>query len=1193
MKDREIRNILIAFLKTQCHEVRIYNEKSIGSAVCDVMAVTDKLIGFEIKSDGDNYQRLERQIYSYNKFFDKNYIVVSQRHIVSAETKVPKHWGIIYIVDDGIEIARKAGKNDHVSRRSQLSLLWKLELKNLLIKNNLPLFAQKEKGYISDKIDQMIDEKILGPQIAYELLHRDYSIYDAEDYTTYSRQEELREIPALDIIDTLSEANFEQITLDKWIDIYKQAKEVQKEKETIYVQKTVERPPHEITYENIEVSLGAPWVSVDIVNEFANILFLGRDKCYRNLVEHEPITGAWFVNEKRCSNNSNIDAKYGTPRYNALYILEATLNLREIRIYDSDGDLDEADTVAALEKQRLINEEFQKWVWEDEDRRWQIEEAYNKIFAGYEQHRFDGSGLVFPEMDPEYDLYEYQRDAVQRIISAKNTLLAFDVGAGKTYIMIAAAMKMREMGISHKNMFVVPNNIVGQWEKIFTTLYPRAKVLTIEPKTFKPEMRQKALGQIQKGDYDGIIIAYSCFEMIPLSIEYLTDDMQEKVDKIDTAIKELRSSRDNVWGESALRREIQNIEKLTKELLKSAQKKTKEITFDTLEINTIFLDEAHNFKNIPLHTRLRNLRGINTKGSKNCLEMLQKIRCVQQHNNGRGAVLATGTPLCNSISDAYTMQMYLQYDDLSRNHLDQFDNWVKTFAKPEQVCEVDVTAANYRFVTRFAKFFNLPELSRMFSGIAVFHSMDTMYGLPDHAEYTDVAVKKSDELGAYMQKICERTEDIRKGKVAPAYDNMLKVSTDGRKAALDLTLVGAQQPYNEYSKLIQCAGQVMEVYENYPDCSQLIFCDYSTPKANEFNVYSKIKELLIERGIPEKEIAFVHSYKSESTRLKMYEAVNSAKIRVLIGSTFKLGIGANVQTKLKAIHHLDVPWRPADMTQREGRILRRGNENKEVTIFRYIAKGSFDSYSWQILEGKQRFISQFLSGSPYQRSIEDLDNNVLSYAEVKAIALSNPIMKQIAEKENEIKTLQIVVNKHEEMKKELKQRINELENELPAAKDRYDRTIENKKYLKGIPNEKYLSEIAKYRDILTEKYIKASSPGAKLFTFLGFKVFLSEIQDGEKTFVVLSRNEVDYRLEIGQSAPGNLKRITNFLKGFSKTVKTEQGIYQKKQEEYDEAKISLDLPNDQYDKLVQCKKELEELMQAAERSHLINEKNAG
>ena len=1188
MKDKEIRNILIAYLKVKHEEVRIYQEKSIGSAICDVMAVTDKLTGYEIKSDGDNYQRLERQIEFYDKFFDENYIVVSQKHIASAENKVPKHWGIIYIDNNEVKISRNAKNNYKVSRRSQLTVLWKLELKNLLIKNNLPLYAQKEKGYISDKIFQQMDAKILGEQIAYELLHRDYSVYDAKDYTVYSKQDEYGTMPALDIIDSLSEQNFEQLTLDKWIELYKNAKQIQKEKETIYVKKEVIRLPHEITYKDIEVSLGAPWISKDVVNEFVNYILHGDNIVRHNLVEYEPVTGAWFINEKRRFASSSIDAKFGTTRFNALHIIESTLCLREIKLYDSDGEFNEGDTVAALEKQKLINEEFKRWVWEDEDRKWQIEEAYNKMFCKYANEKFDGSKLLFPEMNPEFDLFEYQKDAVQRIISTPNTLLAFDVGAGKTYIMIAAAMKMREMGISHKNMFVVPNNIVGQWEKIFTTLYPKAKVLTVEPKTFKLQMRQKVLTQIKNGNYDGIIIAYSCFELIPLSIEYLTKDMQEKVNKIDSAISALKNSKRYIWGESALNREVQYIEKLTNDLLKSAKAQTSCITFESLEINTIFLDEAHNFKNIPIRTKLKDLRGINTKGSKNCLEMMQKIRCVQQFNNGRGAVLATGTPLCNSISDAYTMQMYIQYDDLCTHNLEKFDNWVKTFAQPEQVCEVDVTASNYRFVRRFAKFFNLPELSKMFSGIAVFYSMNTIDGVPEHTEYADISVKKCTELSKYMEKICERTEAIRSHIVDPGYDNMLKVSTDGRKAALDLTLVGKRQPYDNYSKLVQCVNQVLSVYNENRGCSQLIFCDYSTPKADEFNVYSKIKELLIEKGICEKEIAFVHSYKSESTKLKLYEDVNSGKIRVLIGSTFKLGIGANVQTKLKAIHHLDVPWRPADMTQREGRILRRGNENKEVMIFRYITEGSFDSYSWQILETKQRFISQFLSGSSYQRSIEDLDNNVLSYAEVKAIALSNPIMKQVAEKENEIKTLQILCNKYAEDKRKLNQRIAELEKEISAAKDRNVMTFRNEKYLSGITNEMYLSEIKASREILTQELICYSPPGEILMSVFGFDVVSKEQKNNDKLYVILKRLEVEYLLEMGTSPYGNIKRIVNFLKRFSKTVKEELENIEKSKKEYDEAKISLSLPNEHYDKLLKCKQELEELMRVAERNKLVD-----
>ncbi|MBQ8637033.1 MAG: sce7726 family protein [Clostridia bacterium] len=1189
MKDKEIRKILIEYLKATNEEIRIYQEKSIGSAICDVMAVTDKLIGFEIKSDGDNYQRLDRQAEYYNKFFDENYIVVSEKHIVSAETRVPKDWGIIYIADDAVKIFRKSCANKLVSRRSQLSVLWKLELKNLLIKNQLPTYALKDKGYISDEIYRQVEFSVLGKQIAYELLHRDYSIFDAEDYTIYNKNDAFKNVPVYDIIDALSEENFEQITLDQWISLYQQAKIIQKEKEVIYEKKEVIRDPHEITFENIEVSLGVPWISGKIIDDFINDIFF--ENAYkRSWVDYEPVTGAWHINEKKSGfiSNSNINVKYGTSRYNALQITEATLNLREIKLYDNHNKFDEAETLAVLDKQKLINERFKVWVWEDEDRKWLIEDAYNKLFSKFKNEKYEGKTLKFPEMNSAFSLFDYQKDAIQRIITKKNTLLAFDVGAGKTYIMIAAAMKMKEIGISQKNMFVVPNNIVGQWEKIFTTLYPKAKVLTIEPKTFKPQMRQKALTQVKNGDYDGIIIAYSCFEMIPLSVKYITDDMQRKLKKIEGAIKNLRTSNRYVWGETALQREIQYIKTLTKDLLKTPAKYHVDIAFEDLEINTIFLDEAHNYKNIPIRTKLKNLRGINTKGSKQCLEMLQKIRCVQEHNNGRGAVLATGTPLCNSISDAYTMQMYLQYDELCESNLDKFDNWVKTFAMPEQICEVDITASNYRFVRRFAKFFNLLELSKMFSDIAAFYSMDNADGRPKNVCYMDIIVNKSNELKEYMDDICKRTEEIRTGKVDRKYDNMLKVSTDGRKAALDLTLVNSVQTYDKYSKLFLCSEKIMDIYEKYPNSSQLVFCDYSTPKREDFSVYEKMKELLVKRGIPEKEIAFVHSYKSEITRLKMYDAVNQAKIKVLIGSTFKLGIGANVQTKLKAIHHLDVPWRPADMTQREGRILRRGNENNDVLIFRYITKGSFDSYSWQILETKQRFISQFLSGSTYQRSIEDLDNNVLSYAEVKAIAIGNPTMKQIAEKENEIKTLQILCNKHTDNRQNFEKRLKELNEEIKSSKRRCIMTKRNKNHLKNITDEIYLRDIKQYQKTLTKEFIDKSAGDMVLFSFVGFDVCTPLNQSSQKPYVLLRCNDIDYKLEVGNSASGNIKRITNFLKNFDKTVKEEEEKQNSKIKERDEIKRALSLPNELLDKLKQAKAELDELMEVARRNKLVS-----
>lgn len=1182
MRDKEIRSILIAYLKANNQEVRIYQEKNIGSAICDVMAVTDKLIGFEIKSDSDNYQRLERQIAFYDKFFDKNYIVVSKKHIASIEAKAPEHWGIIYVDNNDIRIVKKASVNNKVSRRNQLTILWKIELKNLLIKNCLPLYAQKDKGYIMDEIYKKVELGLLGKQIANELMKRDYSVYDAKDYTIYNKQE----MPSIEIIDSLSEQNFDQLTFEKWIELYQIAKDIQKEKEIIHAKQDVNRTPHDITYKDIEASLGVPWINKKIVNNFVNYIINGNNNGeYYNLVKYEPVTGAWHIDNKNHFRNSNVDTKYGTNCRNALYIIESILNLREIKLYNNNGTLNEIETVAVLEKQKLINAEFKRWVWEDEDRIWEIEKNYNKIFTGYTTDNFDGSKLSFPEMNPEIELFDYQKDAIQRIISTPNTLLAFDVGAGKTYIMIAAAMKMRQMGISRKNLFVVPNNITGQWEKIFTLLYPNAKILTVEPGTFKPAMREKVMMQMKNGDYDGIIIAYSCFEQIPLSSEYLSSNLQEKIDEINGSAKNY-SIYVNRWERSAIQREIEYIKKLTASLLKKVISKNSCVTFDTLDINTIFLDEAHNFKNIPIRTKLKNLRGINTSGSAHCHAMLQKVRCVQKSNNGRGAVLATGTPLCNSISDVYTMQMYLQYDALRACNLEKFDNWVKTFSQTELVCEVDVTASNYRFVCRFAKFFNLPELSKMFSSAATFYSMALADHIPQHTAYTDIQVKKCDELDKYMKNICKRAEKIRNRKVHPKEDNMLKVSTDGRKAALDLTLVHKAQPYDQYSKLVKCCNQVLNTYRAYPGCTQLVFCDFSVPKASEFNVYSKIKELLCEKGIDKNEIAFIHNYKTESTKLKLFHDVNAGKIRVLIGSTSKLGIGTNVQTKLKAIHHLDVPWRPADMTQREGRILRRGNENEEIFIFRYITEGSFDSYSWQILETKQKFISQFLSGSSYQRSIEDLDNNVLSYAEVKALALGNPIMKQIAEKENEIKTLQILCNKDAENKRKLTERISKLEKEIPMLKEGNAVSLKNEKYLSSKTNDMYLREMKASKDILTQELINAAPSGKVLMSFLGFDVVAKEMRN-DKLYISLKRVGMEYSVEMGSSAQGNIKRIVNFLKRFGSTVRAEQERVEKMQNECDEAKKSLSLPNEHYDKLKKCKEEYEELMETAKMRNLV------
>ena len=1140
MKDKEIRKILIAYLQAQKNEMRIYQEKSIGSSICDLMVVTDRLTGYEIKSDSDDYKRLAEQARTYTRFFDRNYVVVGRSHAGSVTSKVPDEWGIICVERDNVTVEREAKDNKAVSRRSQLSVLWKLELKNILLKNGMPLYVQKEKGYISDRIADAVDNDILRKQIAYELLHRDYSVFDgATDYSIYT-EGVTAEMPARELVDMLSENDLETFTLDRWIELYKQAREMQEQKKTLYTEVPAERVPHEIPYTDIEVSLGAPWISVDIINDFISHIMYGRETGYY-LCRYEPVTGNWFIDDKRAGyvmNNRNLTVIYGTERYNALYILEASLNLREIKLCDKDGKYDERETVAALEKQKKIEEEFKRWIWLDEDRRWQIEETYNKMFSGFKRESYDGSGLTFEGMNEECGLYGYQKDAVKKILESKNTLLAFDVGAGKTYIMIAAAMKMRLDGISRRNMFVVPNHIVGQWEKIFTELYPKAKVLAIEPKTFKPEMRQKVLRQIKEGDYDGVIIAYSCFEMIPLSEDTVLDNMSEQLKKIEEAIRDIRLNNSNArWSRETLDKEKRRIVQMTMEFIDSMSytKKSETVTFSDLEISTLFLDEAHNYKNLPIKTQLKNLNGINTKGSAKCLDMLHKIRSIQNSENGRGAVFATGTPLCNSISDAYTMQVYLQYEDLEKSHLDQFDNWVKTFAKPEQLMEIDVDTSKYRMIRKFSRFHNLPELSRMFSGIAIFYAVDGDDELPELEGYSDVVIKKYKDLTDYMKKLCERTEEIRSGKIDRKFDNMLKVSTDGRKAALDLTLVGEEQKYDKTSKIFNCVANVIDIYTKYDGSTQLIFCDYSTPRGEDFSVYRELKRRLTEKGVLEREIAFIHSYNTESRKVELFRKFNAGEVRVLIGSTFKLGIGANVQVKLKAIHHLDVPWRPADMVQREGRIIRRGNENKNVKIFRYITEGSFDSYSWQILETKQRFISQFLSGSSYQRSISDLEDNVLTYAEVKALALSEPLMKQLAECENRVKSLRIVVTKEEETLRHLEKEEKDCDNRIAAISRRYLAAVVTQNSISKYGKEDRHAAMKELEGVLTPDFIYGKSD-IRSYKVLCFTLVPPREQSEKKPFVILWSGGEDYTVETGDSPDGNARRVMNFIISFGKQV---------------------------------------------------------
>ena len=611
--------------------------------------------------------------------------------------------------------------------------------------------------------------------------------------------------------------------------------------------------------------------------------------------------------------------------------------------------------------------------------------------------------------------------------------------------MIAAGMELKRIGISKKNLYVVPNNLVGQWRDIFLSMYKDANLLVIDPKSFTPKKRYDMLKKMRDGEYDGIIIAYSSFELIKMSYEFRAQSVEDQIAVYKKATSQLNSDK------FAKQRE-----RLQKELFEAhiGKRKADDIFFDELGINTIFLDEAHNYKNVPLNTQVERVLGISTGGSAKCQDMLDKIHHVQRTNGGRGAILATGTPITNSVTDAYVMQTYLQSGELKMLGLSSFDGWIGMFAEKHTEFEIDIDTGTYRLATRFSRFHNLPELTALFASIADFHVVDKSIGVPDFNGYTDTLTERSKDFKDYLKVISERADLVRNRKVKRNEDNLLHITTDGRKAALDMRLIDSKYQRTSGNKAIKCAINAYNVYVKYNDTksTQLIFCDSSTPKAG-FNLYDELRTLLVGFGVPDNEIAYIHSFDSEKAREKLFKAVRQGDIRILIGSTVKLGLGVNVQDKLIAIHHLDVPWRPADMTQREGRILRQGNTNEEVFIYRYITEGSFDAYSWQLLETKQRFISSLLSGHLSERDGSDVSEIVLNYAEIKAIAIGNPDIKKRVEAANELDRLLILKREQVKLHESLSQELNAIPAKITNQTDLITKAEIDFDKIKSLPKE--------------------------------------------------------------------------------------------------------------------------------------------
>lgn len=826
-----------------------------------------------------------------------------------------------------------------------------------------------------------------------------------------------------------------------------------------------------------------------------------------------------------------------------LKLLEQALNMKTAYIADYYEDskgkkysvFNQEETLLAREKQKQIIEDFQNWVWKDETRKKRLIDIYYDKYCSSSIRKYDGSFLAFPDMNPAVTLFDYQKDAVARIMFSPNTLLAHNVGAGKTYVMITAGMEKRRIGVSKKNIYLVPNNLVGQWGEIFKELYPNSNILSVEPKSFTVSKRQELLKKIRDCDYDGIIMAYSCFGLIPLSKNFYIEKIEEQIKDIISKIKIIKKSKKDG---------LNKIRKLDEERLK-LQEKIKQsnhcIYFDELGINSLFVDEAHNFKNIPLDTKTDRVLGISANGSKKCEEMLDKVHFVQRQNNGGGIVFATGTPITNSLTDIYAMQKYLQSGQLALLNLQSFDSWIGMFAEKEVSFEIDVDTNSYRMATRFTKFHNMPELSTLLASVTDFYNIDVSGILPEMNGYTDVKVDRTNEFRKYLDQISIRADNVRKHKVSRKEDNMLKITTDGRKAALDMRLVNPKSQFTFHSKIYRCAENIFRIYlKNITKKStQLVFCDISTPK-KEFNIYDSLKEILIQMGMKEEEIAFIHDADTDAQRLKLFRKVQKGEIRVLIGSTPKLGLGVNVQDKLIALHHLDIPWRPSDMIQREGRILRKGNENDEVEIYRYITEGSFDAYSWQLLETKQKMIKDILSGCMPKRVCEELDDLVLSYGEIKALSIGNHLLKERFEVANELTKKSTLQKKYIEKRQRLEVELMNMPVKINIQKTLIKNCKLDMEYYELNKIKLSSEERNELRHEIFMAIINSSDNNEEVTVcnYQGFDIVVPRNVLKEKMIVYLVRNG-RYMVEMGESEVGMLIRIDNFLESFENKIAEE------------------------------------------------------
>ena len=938
----------------------------------------------------------------------------------------------------------------------------------------------------------------------------------------------------------------------------------------INVQALEKSMPKALTAAEIDVRLGATWVSPKYIEDFMIETFdtPSRKIRYEEIkASYHDKTSEWNVDGKsRDYLNVKANVTYGTSRANAYKILEETLNLRDVRIFDTEIDsegkkkqvLNKKETALAQQKQEYMKQTFKDWIFKDQERRDTLVQIYNERFNSTKPREYDGGHLEFPGINPEIHLKKHQRDAIARIMYGGNTLLAHTVGAGKTFEMIASAMESKRLGLCQKSLFVVPNHLTEQTATEFMRLYPSANILVATKEMFETNNRKKFCSRIATGDYDAVIIGHSQFEKIPISKERQSRLLKEQIDEIAEAADDLRRQKGNKFSIKQLEKTKRNLgTRLAK--LYDTKRKDDVVTFEELGVDRVFVDEAHYYKNLFLMTKMRNIAGIPQVEAQKSSDLYLKCRYMDEITGGKGIIFATGTPVSNSMTELFTMKRYLQHDKLEKQGLGNFDSWASTFGETVTAIELAPEGTGYRARTRFAKFYNLPELMRMFKEVADIQTADMLKLPVPKAEFHTIVAKPSEYQKAMVDELSERADLVQRRLVEPYEDNMLKITTDGRKIGLDQRLINPMLPDDENSKVNKCANNIYEIWENTKDnkLTQLMFCDFSTPNNDgRFNVYDDIKGKLIQKGIPAKEIAFIHDANTEEQKDDLFEKVRNGQVRVLMGSTAKMGSGTNVQKLLAAIHELDCPWRPADIEQREGRIIRQGNTNESVNIYRYVTENTFDAYTWQIVEGKQKFISQIMTSKNPSRTCADADQTVLSYAEVKALCIGDERIREKMDLDIDVAKLRMLKTEHQNTLYGLEDRLNKtLPREISQSQSKIAHYETDIAQVKATHTEEFSSMTVKGKvfvgkdeksnageaiiDICRNDSGSLSLYGMTIGEYRGFKMELS-FNAFKKEFELALKGAGTHRIALGDSPIGNMTRIENALNGIAEKLESEK-----------------------------------------------------